>query len=258
MSLQSLLKRLSYRHKRTALQYFLDDPRLIFGIPAKPTKTHVGNFIERATDENIVAALHNFLPRKFLDHVKEVGGLDRQGYRLMIYMLIKKYQPNIMVETGVARGTSSAYSLQAMEENGNGKLYSIDLPAKVAEVNADAASEQVSSKTYELADGQVHGDYDVGYLVPEWLRTHWELILEDSRVALPKLLKELVEIDVFYHDSLHSYEHMKFEFETAWPFIKPGGLLLSDDVLWNNAFHEFCKKQNKKPFIYRSFGMIQK
>lgn len=258
MSLQTLLKRLSYRHKRTALQYFLDDPRLIFGIPTKPTKTHVGNFIERATNENIVAALHNFLPRKFLDHVKEAGGFDRQGYRLMIYMLIKKYQPSVMVETGVARGTSSAYSLQAMEENGNGTLYSIDLPAQVAEVNANETSKQDSNKTYELADGQVHGHYDVGYLVPEYLRNRWELILEDARVALPNLLTELGEIDIFYHDSLHSYEHMKFEFETAWPHLKEGGLLLSDDVLWNNAFHEFCKQQNRKPIIYRSFGMIQK
>ena len=38
----------------------------------------------------------------------------------------------------------------------------------------------------------------------------------------------------------------------------PGGcLLLSDDVLWNNAFREICKHQRRKPIIYRSFDMIQ-
>jgi predicted O-methyltransferase YrrM len=50
---------------------------------------------------------------------------------------------------------------------------------------------------------------------------------------------------------------MKFEFDAAWPHLKEGGLLLSDDVLWNNAFHEISKTQGKKPMIYRSFGMLQ-
>ncbi len=33
---------------------------------------------------------------------------------------------------------------------------------------------------------------------------------------------------------------MMWEFETAWPANRPGGLLLSDDVLDNTSFFDFC------------------
>lgn len=111
---------------------------------------------------------------------------------------------------------------------------------------------------YKLADDQTHKHYEVGHVVPELLKGRWTLILEDARKALPKLMEKLQMIDFFYHDSLHSHDHMKFEFETAWPHLKEGGLLLLDDVLWNNAFHEICKLYDKKPIVYRSFGMVQK
>jgi predicted O-methyltransferase YrrM len=255
MGLSKLIKRLRYPHKKAAVNYFLDDPRLLFGIPSTPTKLHAASFIERALDQNIIGALHAFLPQEFQDHLAQCKGADQQGYRLMLYLLVRKYRPEIVVETGVARGISSAYILCAMKENGVGQLYSIDLPAQKAAVEEDADRE---AYRYTLADGQTHQHYEIGYLVPEYLRSRWTLILEDARKALPELMGKLPMIDFFYHDSLHSYDHMKFEFETAWPRLRDGGLLLSDDVLWNNAFHEACKTHGRKPMIYRSFGMIKK
>jgi predicted O-methyltransferase YrrM len=173
----------------------------------------------------------------------------------MLYLLVRKYRPEIVVETGVARGISSAYILCAMKENGVGQLYSIDLPAQQAAVEENAGRE---THRYTLSDGQTHKHYEIGHLVPEYLKDRWTLILDDARVALPALMEKLQNIDFFYHDSLHTYDHMKFEFETAWPRLRDGGLLLSDDVLWNNAFHEACKNHNRKPAIYRTFGMIRK
>jgi predicted O-methyltransferase YrrM len=250
-----LIKRLRYPHKASALSYFVDDPRLLLGIPSTPTKLHLGSFMERATGENILEAMHYFLPGDFYKHMKEVGGRDIQGYRMMLYMLVRKFQPEIVVETGVARGASSAYILCAMRENGFGHLYSIDLPAQSVAIEKD---EKRESHRYTLSDGQTHQHYEIGHRIPEFLKDRWTLILNDSRIALPELLQKLGTIDFFYHDSLHTYDHMKFEFETAWPHIKPGGLLLSDDVLWNKAYHEACVKHGKKPMVYRSFGMMQK
>lgn len=255
MTLRKLFKRWRYPHKKSAVNYFLDDPRLLFGIPSTPSKLHVASFIERALGTNIIEALHAFLPQDFQDHIAQVGGADQQGYRLMLYLLVRKYRPQVVVETGVARGISSAYILCAMRENCSGHLYSIDLPAKKAAIEEDSNREKYR---YTLSDGQTHSEYEIGYTVPEFLKERWTLTLDDSRRALPELMTKLQTIDVFYHDSLHSYDHMKFEFETAWPHLKEGGLLLSDDVLWNNAFHEMCKQHARKPMIYRSFGMIQK
>lgn len=47
------------------------------------------------------------------------------------------------------------------------------------------------------------------------------------------------KIDLFLHDSLHTYEQMMFEYRVAWPYIRVKGVLLSDDVGCNEAFKKF-------------------
>ena len=56
-------------------------------------------------------------------------------------------------------------------------------------------------------------------------------------------------IDMFVHDSSHSYRHMLWEFRQSWPRLCDGGLLVSHDVQMNAAFPEFVAKtyaHNKK------------
>ena len=44
----------------------------------------------------------------------------------------------------------------------------------------------------------------------------WSLTIGRSQDELPTLLERLGEIDLFVHDSEHSYECMDFEFRAAW------------------------------------------
>lgn len=134
------------------------------------------------------------------------------------YALIRAVRPEVLVETGVANGFSTAYALRALDRNSCGRLYSIDIDHR---------------------EFVPHGE-EVGWVVPTRLRERWDLHLGDARDLLPPLLDELGRIDVFVHDSLHTYEHMRFEYETACPHLRPGGYLVSDDVLWNDAFPEFA------------------
>jgi len=46
---------------------------------------------------------------------------------------------------------------------------------------------------------------------------------------------------MFVHDSLHTYSHMKWEFETALRSLRPGGVLISDDIEGNRAFEELTR-----------------
>jgi len=252
MSIRSVLKRLSYRHKLSAIRYFLHDPRLVFGIPTEPTKMHVASVIERATRMSIIPALQNFLPEWFLAHLDAAEVRDGAGYGLMLYLLVRTYKPRVAVETGVGRGLSSAYILCAMRENGKGHLYSIDLAPK------EAAVDKSGHDFVQLTDGQKHGDYRVGHCIPDRLKDKWSLIVGDSKEELPRLLRTVKGIDMFYHDSLNTYEHMKFEYETVWPYLGDSGLMLSHDVVWNKAFCEMRGKYGKKAVIYRSLGIMTK
>lgn len=52
---------------------------------------------------------------------------------------------------------------------------------------------------------------------------------------------------IFFHDSDHSYENMRFEFQWAWNYLKVN-LIISDDIDGNNAFYDFCKKNRIKGY----------
>jgi predicted O-methyltransferase YrrM len=137
-----------------------------------------------------------------------------------LYVLCRLLKPEVVVETGVADGFSSAFILYALEANQKGKLYSIDLPNQEGQ--------------------EIKGGRQTGWLVPEDLKGRWELTLGDSRKELPALCDRLKNIDIFYHDSDHSYENMTFEFNSVFGNIKSKGLIVSDDITDNNAFNDFA------------------
>jgi len=148
----------------------------------------------------------------------------------ILYCVIRHLKPERVVETGVASGASSYTILQALKMNGAGKLYSIDLP------------QNVFGNAFDMLTEKVPEGKKSGWLVPEDLKHTWTLIEGDSKTELPKLLESLERIDIFIHDSLHTYEHMMFEYQTAWKYIKNGGLLISDDAKANSAFDDFARK----------------
>jgi hypothetical protein len=169
-------------------------------------------------------------------------------YRLRdhLYLVCRYIRPEKIVETGVHHGFSSAFMLKALEETG-GRLYSIDLP----------------NVEYETDDGRIHRDVlspesETGFVVPERLRANWELILGDSREKLPQLLQTIGEIDIFHHDSAHTYDLMTFEFETVWPHLKHDGLLLSHDADRSDAFEDFCSRHSADYRIYKGVGIGRK
>ena len=140
-----------------------------------------------------------------------------------LYCALRALKPQTVVETGVYFGGTSAFLLRALERNGAGHLSSID---------------------YLLPNVQPFGyPQGQGYLVPESLRQHWTLINGDSRVELPRLLAQLGTIDFFLHDSLHTYEHMTWEYHTAWAALRRGGVLSTHDISLTHAFKDFSRKR---------------
>jgi hypothetical protein len=137
------------------------------------------------------------------------------------YGVTRALRPKVVVETGVCYGVTSAHVLQALDLNKEGHLHSIDLPPLGK--NADAY---------------------VGRLVPSDLRSRWTLHRGTSRRLLPSILKQVGRVDLFIHDSLHTYGNMRMEFAAVWPVLAGGGVLISDDVQGNVAFLELSQKRD--------------
>jgi hypothetical protein len=101
------------------------------------------------------------------------GSVSIEG-ALLTYSVVRSLRPDVVVETGVASGISSAFIGAALLENEHGRLVSIDLPPAPT----------------RLADG-AHYDWSgrgVGWAMPDRIRDRlgdrWELVLEDVRSSL--------------------------------------------------------------------------
>lgn len=175
------------------------------------------------------------------------GALSGAGY----YMLVRTLRPALMIETGVFDGITTAVILQAMHDNGHGSLVSIDLPAV----------SEIKDSTKGMPTGQLPPGCLPGWIIPDELRGRHELLLGDSRALLPKALAEKGIVDLFFHDSLHTDAHMTFEYLAAWPRIREGGVLLSDDIFsWGgkNAFFRFCRQNGQEYATWGNVGAIVK
>ena len=139
-----------------------------------------------------------------------------------LYGLTRWQRPTVVVESGGFVGMSSAFILKAFVDEGltTAKLYSIEWSE----------------------------DCEHGALIPDELRPQFVPLrgkVEDfvKRDQLP------ASIDMFLHDSSHSYRHMLWEFREFWERLRDRGLLVSHDVNLNAAFPEFVAKtyaHNKK------------
>lgn len=145
-----------------------------------------------------------------------------EGSGLALYSLVRQCRPSLVVETGVANGHSSVLILQALRRNGMGRLVSVDVSP------------------------------DAGALANEEERQNWELVILPRRLrrrAFSTWMRELGPVDLFVHDSDHSYRWQALEYSIAWPRLGRGGILCSDDVDSSRAFFDFCARESIQPVL---------
>lgn len=179
--------------------------------------------------------------RKTLNNDSRLGGWIEFYTALLVYALIRTKKPETVLETGVGPGSTSALILNALRQNSKGALYSIDLPGH---------DSLIYPKIGRMYNVHVPPGFDVGWMVPSWLKDRWILTIGDAKEKLPEILASPLHVDIFLHDSLHTDEHIEFELRTVLPFMKTGGLLLADDVdeYWSLAFAHWCTR-NEIPFV---------
>ena len=223
-----------------------------------------GVLIKRYHEELQQSGLFDKIRQAKKDFERSISGGTSRGYpygfggmplkiAVRLYGAVRELRPSVLVETGVCNGVSTAMILGALNRNGAGMLYSVDLP----EFTDTMYPEGVFWPGKRGA--AVPKNKEPGWLIPGELRDRWELTLGRSQVSLPSLLERLGCIDFFLHDSEHSYECMSLEYEAAWQHLKKGGLLVSDDVLWNSAFEDFSRRNSREVgYLSRNLAFLVK
>jgi hypothetical protein len=161
----------------------------------------VGSFVsELETDDELRKEIEDRLRAR-----KDRNRRMEYGRRLGWYAIVRQTKPAIVFETGTHDGLGSTILARALERNradgAPGKLYTFDI------------------------------DPDAGWIVPPRLRPFVEFVRGPVKDTMPRLLEKLgAPIEVFLHDSLHTYEHERWELETVEPALGPRALLLSDNA----------------------------
>lgn len=146
----------------------------------------------------------------------------------LLYLLVRAVRPNVVLETGVRPGYSTAWLLAGLSDNHAGTLTSLG-PGPIT--------------------GRSSGvqDVGVGQFVPPSLRSRWTLALGNTPERVRELLTSAGEVDLFLYDNGPDPARARFELRAAWETLSPAGVLLAHHVDANAAWTEFCQGQGLPP-----------
>lgn len=159
------------------------------------------------------------------------GGGDHR----FLYWLTRHTKPKVIVETGVAAGWSSRAFLEALKRNGEGKLYSSDLPY------------------FRLPNPERY----VGVIVEPELRAGWSLYLEGDEANLPRILSQVEQVDIFHYDSDKMRSGREFAMSLIRQKLAPNGIVVMDDIFNDDWFNTYVTTKNL-PFavVEGRYGII--
>ena len=172
------------------------------------------------------------------DILQKMGGA---GACQLLYFIVRKMNLNVVIESGVSLGYSSATILEAIKKNGNGRLYSSDFPYP----------------------GLKNSESYIGILVPEELRNDWVLKIKGDKFNLPEISKIAGKVDLIHYDSDKSHAGREFAIRILEKNIYSETVIVMDDIHENIHFKELVGKFSPRSFkIFRFknkyIGMIER
>jgi hypothetical protein len=146
------------------------------------------------------------------------------GRRIGWYAVARWQKPTLAIETGTADGLGTAVLARALQRNrqegAGGELLSFD--------NAPGA----------------------GWLLDDGLKQEALLVPGDARQTLPERLEGRA-VDLFVHDSLHSYDHEYFELSLARAHASPRQILISDNAHATTALADIASSTGLRFLFFK-------
>jgi glycosyltransferase involved in cell wall biosynthesis/predicted O-methyltransferase YrrM len=133
------------------------------------------------------------------------------------YAIVRALQPDNVVETGTHLGLGSCVIAAALLRNGHGRLTTIDI------------------------------DDDSGYLIEE----PWSSVIDRRVGSSVDVLAKLREVDMFLHDSLHTYEYENAELTAVEPNLKADAIVLSDNAHDSAALSHWAERAGRHYLFFK-------
>jgi predicted O-methyltransferase YrrM len=160
-----------------------------------------------------------FFPSQFASaRTKSRGRFIRSGLgdsAELLYGLVRSLKPEVCVEIGSALGKSASYIGLGLKENGHGMLYAID-PHKPTNWNDVDAVDSLKEFERNISAAGVREYVSV-------IRSYSDAAARDWKLP----------IDLIFIDGDHSYEGVKRDWELFLPHIRPSGIVIFHDTMWD-------------------------
>jgi Methyltransferase domain len=154
-------------------------------------------------------------------HSDRRGLADRDvrfGRRVGWYALTRALQPEHIVETGTDKGLGSCVFAAALLRNGHGRVTTVD-------VNPDS-----------------------GYLITGRYASVVDRVMGDS---IDVLRSGSTPVDLFLHDSWHTFEHESGELAAVAPRLSHGAMVLSDNAHESDALLRWAEQSGRRFTFFR-------
>jgi hypothetical protein len=133
------------------------------------------------------------------------------------YALVRAAQPDHVVETGTHLGLGACAIAAALLRNGHGRLTTIDV------------------------------DPEAGFLIGE----PWADVIDRRTGSSLDVLEKLTDVDVFLHDSLHTYEYETRELTTVEPNLRANAIILSDNAHESSALSDWAERSGRRYLFFK-------
>lgn len=165
----------------------------------------------------------------------------------LLYDFVRAAGVRDMLELGFAHGVSSCYAAAAMQENGGGRLVTID---------TRAALERRPSIHDNLARTGLKA-----FVEPVFAETSYTWELMKRLEARTRGGRTDPEFDLVFVDGAHAWDPDGFAFFLAERLLRPGGWVLFDDLQWTYASSPTLRDQpwvKAMPEEQRTTPQVQK
>ncbi len=185
----------------------------------RPVSEIAGYVREVEEDTALRSALSARLSRR-----KDRNPQPMFGRRVGWYCVVRALRPRLVVETGTADGLGTALLARGLQYNAlagsPGELVSFDIDSRS------------------------------GWLLDESELDGVRLVVGDAKVTLPETLAGR-HIDLFVHDSDHTYDNERAELELAVQHGSDGLVLISDNAHATTALREICSDLGIEYLFFR-------
>ena len=151
----------------------------------------------------------------------------------VMYDFLCNQKPTMVIEIGMAYGVSALTILSALQENGVGKLVSID-PYPKWESARQTALNYIELSGFSALHEHIHAP---------------------SEFVLPELASNGFSADFVYIDGHHGFDHAFLDFFYADKLLNSGGVMAFDDSAWRSV-HKVIKYQSShRDYIELNVGL---